>query len=191
MRWPVPAALIAILGIVGAAAARNVDYAALTPEKFASEAERLKIAPISPLPDISARPLFTIRLAAALKHETLALGNYCAVAVTNDVAAMMQKLVEDLKTEQEVAATGPEIIIALSQARSYRRCIEVAEMNIRCITTVMLVGSKWPDSAAAKQISVRVERDSSVGGFCENVARGVGIVTREAGQQFLAAALAD
>ena len=171
------------------AAARVVDYAALGSGNFAAEAANLKITPISAAPIRGNREI-TTEIADGVDHEVLTLGNYCsAYKVENPMAAMLRLLFAEAGRDGSSAAIAEPLRIKVVAARSNQRCVEIKEYNVRCIARVTITGEgevgnrKFP-------LKVSVERDSSVGGFCEDRSRGVGIISREAGLQFLAAARA-
>ncbi|WP_426163267.1 hypothetical protein [Sandarakinorhabdus sp. DWP1-3-1] len=174
--------------LAGPVNARTVDYSHLNAANFAAEAANLKIAPTTPPPADSGRDIKT-EIAAGVDHEVLTLGNYCsAYKVENPMAAMLKALFAEAARKPTSVAALPPLSIRVTAARSNQRCVEVKEYNVRCIARVTIVGEGEVESRKFP-LNIVVERDSSVGGFCEDRARGVGIVSREAGQQFLAAAL--
>lgn len=181
---------VGTLALAGTAQARIVDYTTLSAENFAGEAARLKIAPISPAPASSRRDIVTRLAATGVDHDVLTLGNYCsAYKVENPIAAMLPGLFAAAARRPDGSATAEALTIVVASARSNQRCVEVKEQNVRCIARVTIVGEaeagqrKFP-------VSVSVERDSSVTGLCGDRGRAVGVISREAGLQFLAAALA-
>jgi hypothetical protein len=173
---------------------RAIDYAALTPEMVAEIAADLKITDVSPAP---ARGIdLAVEAAPAADHQQLALGNYCSGAkLANPAGEMLRRLAAEADRDGSlgVVPAVPLLTLKLDSARSNRRCVEVGEMNVRCITRVTLVGEavhRGADGSERRQpLRADVERDSSVGGFCGGVARALAVVTREAGQQFLKQAL--
>lgn len=181
--------MLAALLCAGPLSARVVDYSALAAGNFASEAANLKVMPISAPPTSSGRDI-TANTASGVDHEVLTLGTRCsAYKVENPMAAMLAALFAEAARKPAEAATAAPLTIWVTSARSNQRCVEVKEYNVRCIARVTIVGE---GEAGGRRfpVSVSVERDSSVGGFCEDRARGIGVISREAGQQFLAAALA-
>lgn len=175
------------------AAARVVDYAALNASNFAAEAASLKIAPVSPEPVRGNRDI-TIETTAGVDHEVLTLGNYCsAYKVENPMAPMLRHLFAQADRDPRVAATLPPLKVTVTNARSNQRCVEMKEYNFRCIARVTITGEGEVATESGPRrfpIKTSIERDSGVGGFCEGRARGIGIISREAGLEFLAAALA-
>lgn len=188
MRVAVPLALL----LATAAGARDVELQWLAPATFAKEAASLKI-PVSPVP-VPGPFAIALTTAPGVDHETLRLGNYCSAYKVNTPMAAILTMVA---AEASAPATPvpPQLGMTVASARSMSRCVEVKEYNYRCITRVTLTGeARVPASGEqperAVPLSVTVERDASVGGFCEYVARGVGLVSREAAQQLVAAAQA-
>lgn len=183
----------AALLMAAPAAARSVDYVALTPANFAAQAAEFKVAPISEPPARSPRTV-TGEVAAAVDHEVLTLGNYCsAYKVDNPMSVLMKQLFTEARHDPTTPATLPPLKIIVDAARSNQRCIEIKEYNNRCIARVTITGrGETTDAAGIARsfpLKVVVERDSSVGGFCEGRAQGLAIISREAGQQFVAAGL--
>lgn len=184
------AALLALAALAAMpASAREVDVARLTPDGFVKDAANLKIAVTAP-----AAPgpyALTVTAAPATDHETLRLGLYCSAYQVRTPMTAILKLVA---AEASLAA-GPVLAVSVTGARSMSRCVELKEYNVRCITRVTVTGEATlpalGDAAPGRApLSVTVERDASVGGFCEDISRGIGVVSREAAQQFLAAAIA-
>lgn len=174
---------------------RLVEYETLTPAETEAIALDLKITGISPAP-AKAPVDIAVEAQPAADHLSLALGNYCsAYKVWNPVSLMLTNLAAE--ADRDGVAAVPEgqplLLLKLASARSFRRCVEVSEYNVRCITRVSLSGEavrREADGAERKApISVQVERDSSTGGFCGGIARSLSVVSRQAGQEFLAAAL--
>lgn len=169
--------------------ARVVDYAKLNAGNFAAEAAILKVVPTTPAPTNSGRDIITI-VSPGVDHEVLTLGNYCsAYKVQNPMTAMLQALFAEAARKPSEPATAPSLTIRVTAARSNQRCVEIKEYNVRCIARVMIAGEAEV-GARKLPVNVSVEHDSSVGGFCEDRARGLAVIGREAGQEFLAAALA-
>lgn len=183
-------AVLALALTASAGLAREIDYTKLDAVGFAATAQRLKIAPVSAAVPL-ARPL-AVTVAAAADHETLALGIYCAAFdIANPVSRLMAMLAAEAASPAQAAqGEGAPLRLTVTTARSWRRCVEVGELNVRCITRVTLAGEVAAGEAAARPVTVSVERDASIGPFCEAMAQGVGVVTREAAQQLLAAATA-
>jgi hypothetical protein len=181
--------LVVALALAGPAAGRVVDYAELDQARFEADAARLKIQPISGAPAAPARTL-VVELDPSINHETLALGLACSFyEVQNPMSVLFSQLLAE--AGPAAAPDGARLEARVTRARSWRRCVEVGEMNYRCITRVMLTGSVPNGGGEARAISVSVERDASIGGLCENLAQGVGVVSREAALQFIAAAQAE
>lgn len=190
MRFAAAFAICAVAALAGPAQSRVVDYSTLTAEGFVSEAARLKIAPISPPPASSGRDIVARIAATGIDHEVLTLGNYCsAYKVENPISAMLQGLFVAAARPPGLPSAADAVTIAVTSARSNQRCVEVKEMNVRCIARVTIVGEAEAGQRKVP-LSVSVERDSSVTGLCGDRGRAVGVISREAGLQFLAAALA-
>jgi hypothetical protein len=173
--------LLVAAGLATPSVAREVNYAAIDTQGFAALAARLKIAPITSLPS-GALPV-TLTATPATDHEVLRLGQYCDVMIKNPVSQLVALMAAP-------PPQSPSAEVAITRARSFRRCLELSEMNIRCITRVTLDASVTRPDQPTHSLSVVVERDASVGGFCEDVAQGVGVVTRQALHELIAKAVA-
>ena len=163
------------------AAAREVNYALVDAQGFTALAARLKIAPITTLP--SGALLVRLTASPTTDHEVLRLGQYCDVVIQNPVSQLVALMAAP-------STQLPSTEVAILRARSFRRCLELSEMNVRCITRVTLDATVTKADHPTQAISVVVERDASVGAFCEDVAKGVGVVTRQAVHELIAKALA-
>lgn len=182
-------AVLATALCAGSAAARVVDYKSINAGNFAAQAAELKIAPVSAPPTRTGRDIAG-QIAPGVDHEVLTLGTYCsAYKVENPISSMLVALFAEATRDPATPATAARLTIKVAAARSNQRCVEVKEYNVRCIARVTITGEVEVEGRSAP-VSVSVERDSSVGGICGDRARGMGLVSREAGQQFLAAALA-
>jgi hypothetical protein len=169
-------ALAVGMALGGPAPAREVDYAAIDAQGFAATAARLKIAPVMPLPPGAAGVALAAQPAA--DHDVMALGQYCVFRITNPVTRLVAQLAA-------APPPAPAVSISITRARSFRRCVEVGELNVRCITRVTLDADVARSGQPARPLTVIVERDASIGGFCEDVARGVGVITRQAMHELL------
>lgn len=174
---------------------RLVEYAALTAAETQAIATDLKITAISPAPE-KAPVNVALEVAPSADHISLALGNFCsAYKLWNPVSLMLEKVVAEADPDGVAGAAGdqPLLTLKLASARSFRRCVEVAEYNVRCITRVSLSGEAVHRSVDGSErrapISVQVERDSSIGGFCGGIGKALSVISRQAGQEYLAAAL--
>lgn len=188
-------ATAAAAAVVQPAGTRAVDYAALDAAGTQQTAAELKIEGIRSGPARSNVDI-AIEAVPTVDHVSLALGNYCsAYKLWNPVSIMMTSVA--LEADRDGVAGAPDgqplLLLNLQSARSYRRCVEVAEYNVRCITRVTLGGEavqrRVDGTETRTPVSAQVERDSSVGGFCGGVSRALGAISREAGQQLLDAAL--
>lgn len=164
------------------ATARVVDYS-VSDELIRQEGFELKIAPISEAVQPGDRNI-SLNIAPGIDHITMALGMYCsAYKVENPVTQLLQRLAADRSIAASASnTTTTTAYIAVTSARSYRRCVELGEMNVRCIVRVSINGTVADkDGATGIPISADVERDSSVSGICGSLARGIRVVSREAG----------
>lgn len=185
----------ALVGPLQPSGTRAVDYAALTPAETAAIATDLKIRDISPGPARATIDIVGETLPEA-DRQSLALGNYCsAYKLWNPVSLMLGQLASEADRDGTPGggAGQPLLTVRVTAARSFRRCVEISEANTRCITRVSLSGEAVHRAADGSErrvpIESQVERDSSVAGFCGGIARALGVVTRQAGQDLIEKAL--
>lgn len=187
----------ALVGPLQPSGSRAIDYAALTPAEVASIADDLKMRDISPAPPRASVDIAVEALPQA-DHQSLALGNYCSgYKLWNPVGLMLGTVAAETDRDGTPGADAgqPLLTVRLVSARSFRRCVEIAEYNVRCITRVTLSGEAVHRAAEGTErrapVDVQVERDSSVGGFCGGIARALGVVSRQAGLELIAKAIAS
>lgn len=174
------AAAIAVVMLAGVAAARSVDYS-VDDTSMRAAASRLGIEPVSPLPDRGPDDVALV-VSPAADHETLRLGMACsAFKVLNPVSALLPRIAAAWDRDGRVAieAGAAPVTLRVDAARSYRRCVLVSETSVRCITKVAMNGAVETGGRSAA-IAGEAERDAAVGGFCGDLALGIGIVGREA-----------
>ncbi|MFA5968453.1 MAG: hypothetical protein WC816_04315 [Sphingomonas sp.] len=162
---------------------RVVDYPD-NPAAIIAAGRELKITPLTIDPDVQST-ITSVSTGAAVDHTTLALGLACSASkVQNPIS----NLIKQTKNEWNAAALRlvsanttelPALIINVSSASSYRRCVEISELNLRCITKVKLAGTVRSQGQDVP-IAAEAERAASVGGFCGSLARGIGVASREA-----------
>ncbi len=168
------------------ASARVVDYT-IDDAAMRAAATELKIAPFTPLPSRGGRTV-ALTVDPGADQPTLALGILCsAYKVENPVSRLMAGLVATWAKDGRItpAADQAQVRLHVTSARSYRRCVEMGEMNGRCITKTMIAGTVEADGQTSA-IAGEAERDASIGGFCGSLAKGIGVVSREAGLALIA-----
>lgn len=161
------------------AAARVVDYS-IDEAGYGKAAAELKITPLAELsPPVNWRVELTA--APMVDHETMALGMYCSGKVENPISLMLKRMAD--RFAQPAAGQPARLTIEVTEARSYRRCIEADELVMRCITRVRLKGeavAEGPQGSRRFPVAADVERTASVDGFCGGLARGIGTISRQA-----------
>lgn len=173
---------LAALALPALANARSVDYS-LPPAAIIAGGQELKITPLTSELHPAIR-IDTVTAAPAVDHVNLSLARFCsAYKVENPISQLFAALKAEWNAAADSAAGAPltPVRLTIDSASSYRRCVEVAEMNVRCITKVRIAGTVTSgDAGAPVAVTGEAERDASVGGLCGNLARGVGVVSREA-----------
>lgn len=182
-------AAIAALALAGTqAGARIVDYR-IDPATLEKAAADQLDGPMSPAP---ARGSIELAFAAGadIDHVTISAGVACsAYKIENPVTELLPTLLAAWDADGRLGGDGAATL-RLTGASSFNRCVQLKEFDGRCITRVKLAGSLTvpADGGSVREIPVAatVERSGSVGAFCSNLARFVGIVSREAGIALIA-----
>lgn len=139
--------------------------------------------PFSDPPDVTSLP-FTLENAAAADHSVKIVSIYCqAYKVENPISALMRHLLP------ATASAAPRFTLRLTKGSTLLRCLGTGEFKSICKNEVKLSAEasfKLADGNPVNlPISVSVEREGRVGGFCGNMARYTAIVSREAGIELL------
>ncbi|MGH6808336.1 MAG: hypothetical protein ACREEJ_16080, partial [Ensifer adhaerens] len=190
--WTAAALVVLVLGSVAVAAhARTVDYS-LDQAALDQAAAEQRVGQVSLSPSRGDLDL-AFSADPGTDHVTLALGNHCsAYKVENPVSQMLRALITSWDRDGTLAEPGGVGVAAirLTKASSYNRCVMLKETDGRCITRVKLAGTVSLDVgdgvARSFPIAADVEKSGTVGGFCGNIARFIGIVSREAGIELIA-----
>ncbi|RJF94061.1 hypothetical protein D3876_07305 [Sphingomonas cavernae] len=168
------------------AEARTVDYQidAATLEKVAKD--QLD-GPMSPAP---ARGDMDLAFVAdpATDHVAISAGMGCSAwKIENPVGQMLKPLLTawDRDGALSDAGTAGVVTLRLNRASSLNRCVQLEEFDETCIARVRLAGTiaYVGEDGATRELPVaaNIERSGSIGAFCSNLARFIGIVSREAG----------
>lgn len=179
------------LGSAGAQA-RVVDYQIDRATLEQAAADQLD-GPLSPPPERGDAQLAFVA-DPGTDHVTISAGVACsAYKVENPVSQMLVPLLQHWDADGTLGGADA-ITLRLTRASSFNRCVQLKEFDGRCITRVRLAGTlslRSADGATADvPVSANVERSGTVGGFCGNLARFIGMVSREAGIALLADARA-
>lgn len=166
-----------------AGSARSVDYS-IGSVGLISSGQELKITPLTT--ELRAQSwIEAIESSGVVDHITESLGIGCSAYKVENPISLLFPIIRDEWNSTRAEGKRPDIRLSImvTNASSYRRCVFVGEMNMRCISRVRLNGTAQilgqPDTQTIA-ISADVERDASVGGFCGNLSRGVGVISREA-----------
>lgn len=157
----------------------NLDKAAI---ESAAQDQGIQ-GPFSDLPDAAAYP-FTLENAAAADHMVKIVSIYCqAYKMDNPISALMQHLLPSTPA----GVSGPALRV--TKGSTLLRCLGSGEFKNICKNEVKLSAElrfQLADGTpVTRPISVNVEREGRVGGFCGNMARYTAIVSREAGIELL------
>lgn len=168
------------------ALARTVEYLDDLAAIQAAAADQGIAGPFSqaPAPGQSA---ITLETPAAADHRVIVASVYCqAYHIENPVSALLQDLVTAANgARPEGAATAePAVLLRVLSGSTLLRCMGKNDLAAMCKNRVRITAEASiarPDGSIVKlPLVAQVERDGRVGGFCGNIARYTGIVTREA-----------
>lgn len=130
---------------------------------------------------------------AAADHRVIVASQYCqAYHIDNRVSVLLENLVAAAnRTEPAAAGTDGRrnISLRIVSASTLLRCMGKSDVETLCKNRVRITAqasfTRSDGSIAKAPIVAQVERDGRVGGFCGNIARYTGIVTREAGIELI------
>ena len=189
------AALLVGAGIVGLgspAAARTVEYLKdLAAIRTAADDQGIP----GPFSDEPGPGLATIVLEtpAAADHRVIVASVYCqAYHIENPVSSLLQDLVAAANRSPSSladATTRPAVSVRVLSGSTLLRCMNKDDIQTACKNRVRITAEASvtrPDGTVTKTpLVAQVERVGRVGGFCGNIARYTGIVTREAGIELI------
>lgn len=115
-------------------------------------------------------------------HRVVVASVYCqAYGIDNPTSTLLQYLV---KASAPVAEDAPVLTIRVVSGSTVLRCLGKSDFEVKCKNRVRIVaeaGFAKNGQTMKVPLVAQVEREGRVGGFCGNIARYTGIVTREAG----------
>jgi hypothetical protein len=119
----------------------------------------------------------------AADHRVIVASVYCqAYGIDNPVSTLLQDLV---KASAPSAEGVPLLTLRVLSGSTVLRCLGKSDLEVKCKNRVRIAAEASfakADGATVKiPLVAEVEREGRVGGFCGNIARYTGIVTREAG----------
>ncbi|MBO9579775.1 MAG: hypothetical protein J7498_02685 [Sphingobium sp.] len=119
----------------------------------------------------------------AADHRVIVASVYCqAYGIDNPVSTLLQDLV---KAAAPTEGNAPILTLHVLSGSTVLRCLGKSDLEVKCKNRVRIdaeAGFVKADGTAVKiPLTALVEREGRVGGFCGNIARYTGIVTREAG----------
>lgn len=178
------------LGVLCAspAAARTVEYLHdMAAIRVAADDQGIT-GPFSDIPASNGVSI-VLETPAAADHRVVIASIYCqAYNIDNPVSTLLQELVAATNRTQPVvddAVSRPPLSLRILSASTLLRCIGKNDLQMICRNRVRITAEasvmRTDGSVDRVPVSAQVERDGRVGGFCGNIARYTGIVTREAG----------
>lgn len=139
-----------------------------------------------------------VQTPSAVDHRVTVVSIYCqAYKIENPVSVLIRDLLLGADNDGKLAEAGhgeADITIRMVKASTLLRCFTSNDIDTLCKNNVKITAEakfRNADGTVTKlPLSVTVERKGRVGGFCGNIARYTGIVTREAGIALIDQALA-
>lgn len=188
------AALAMIMGITlpGSVVARTVEFLSdLAAVRAAADDQGIP-GPFSvaPSPDGT---VIAFEAATAADHRVIIASNYCqAYHIKNPVSVLLQDLAASANqagTQKIEPIRKSNISIRLLSGSTVLRCMGKSDLATICKNRVRITAeasiTRADGSTAHAPLVAQVEREGRVGGFCGNIARYTGIVTREAGIELI------
>jgi hypothetical protein len=113
---------------------------------------------------------------------------YCqAYGIDNPVSLLLADLLGPPpagSSSSAPAGTDGAVVMKMTAGSSVLRCVGKSDVEVLCMNRVRLTAEvRMPGadgSTNTRTLVAQVERKGRVGGFCGNIARYTGIVTREA-----------
>jgi hypothetical protein len=119
----------------------------------------------------------------AADHRVIVASVYCqAYGIDNPVSTLLQDLA---KAAAPIEAGTPVLTLRVLSGSTVLRCLGKSDLEVKCKNRVRIDAeasfAKADGTVVKMPLVAQVEREGRVGGFCGNIARYTGIVTREAG----------
>lgn len=178
----------AAAGLASPVAARTVEYLGdLTAIQAAAEDQGIP-GPFSDAPGAGAAGI-VLETPTAADHRVIIASIYCqAYHIENPVSMLLQDLVAAAnRTPSSLAGVSgrPAVSVRVLSGSTLLRCMNKDDIQTACKNRVRITAEAsvtQPDGTlVTTPLVAQVERTGRVGGFCGNIARYTGIVTREAG----------
>jgi hypothetical protein len=180
LRW---AAAATILLGTPAIAARTADYSR-SEEQFREDAAALEVAEFPAMPSRGGAEL-VIENPEQLDHRLKILGISCSAwKVENPLSQMVVRALGawDRDGVLGLSEQRPLIRLKIGNVLSTLRCVQIAELNVRCMTRTAISGEATVEAEGqtprTEAISVKVEQQPSVGAC--GVARAAALSGRAA-----------
>ena len=153
--------------------------------------------PFAPAPSRHAANI-ALEKPSAADHRVTVVSIYCqAYKIENPVSVLIQDLLVGADNDGKLAEAGnsdADITIRMVKASTLLRCFTSNDLDTLCKNNVKITAEanfRNSDGTLTQlPLFVTVERKGRVGGFCGNIARYTGIVTREAAITLVDQALA-
>lgn len=134
-----------------------------------------------------------LETAGAADHRVVVASQYCqAYRLENAVSALLKELVARANPAPEptnITVGGRTVKLRVVSGSTVLRCMGKSDLTMICKNRVRLTAiasvARADGSTAETPLAAQVEREGRMGGFCGNIARYTGIVTREAGIDLL------
>lgn len=171
----------------GPVVARTVEYLGdLVAIRVAAEDQGIP-GPFSEAPGPGGAQL-ALETATAADHRVIIASNYCqAYHIENPVSLLLQDLVAAANGPGgEMVNPGgkPAVKVRVLSGSTVLRCMGKTDLATICKNRVRITADasvrRADGSVSHAPLVAQVEREGRVGGFCGNIARYTGIVTREA-----------
>lgn len=182
---------VASAGLTSPAEARTVEYLTdLTAIRTAAEDQGIP-GPFSDAPGPGTAAI-VLETPAAADHQVIVASVYCqAYHIENPVSTLLQDLVvaANLPSTLPDKERQPAVSVRVLSGSTLLRCMNKDDIQTACKNRVRITAEasviQSDGTVVTKPLIAQVERTGRVGGFCGNIARYTGIVTREAGIELI------
>lgn len=173
------------LAAAAPAAARSVDYE-LDEEGFREAAAAIGAPEPAPAPERGGAEI-VIENAERLDHRVMILGIACSAwTVDNRLSRMVRRALEGWDADGILApaAGRPLLRVSIDSAGSDLRCVEVAEMSVRCLVRTRIDGVAILERPGAEPVTERISIEDrqthTRPGACGTLSRGTALSGRAA-----------
>ena len=176
---------MAAAGLANPSAARTVEYLSdLAAIRAAGEDQGIP-GPFSEAPG-PGPVVISLETPTAADHQVIVASVLCqAYHIQNPISTLLKNLVTTANGGPSNVVGRPTFLLRVLSGSTLLRCMNKDDISATCKARVRISAEAIVTQPDGKVVTTpliaQIERPGRVGGFCGNIARYAGIVTREAG----------